>query len=92
MIMKLMYQWNEGLITGKEYNIICIKEYKNTQTFQPDKIIRKYSDFNIFDYLNSDKYYEVYLRDEDNTLVSTELEDFEFLEYYRSEVIDEILQ
>ena len=52
MKMKLTYQWDGGLITGKEYNIICIKEYKNTQTFQPDKIIRKYSDFNIFDYLN----------------------------------------
>jgi cell filamentation protein len=35
-----------------------------------------------FDYLNSDKYYEVYLRDEYNTLVSTELEDFEFLERF----------
>lgn len=77
---------------GKWYDILTIREYKNTNTFSANRIIRDFNEFDIDSFINEDKYFEASLYNDGGELEYVELCHFNVIEVFRSYVIDNVLK
>lgn len=77
---------------GVWYDVLTIREYKNTSKFAPDRIIKSLEEFDIESFVNEDKYYEATLYNIHNEMVYVELTFFNVIEVFRNNVINNILK